>query len=234
MLVSLGLLEAAKGKHTTWKDMGSFMFDCGSFGNSNLSWGARDWIQETSRNSSPLCVCVVLCCLLAFHLQPMEIYVDDEAKLTLHGLVQVLMGLTLVWATSINFFLVAMFDWFFSYILILFSLYVLILLFCVRKVWLALTEYLCLITALHQVGRGGEESQTQRLAGRLGFQPGGDLCQECQPCCGVEQATGGMQLSFYLYPLWHVSGGTVCLCLLLGYLFHAYWYARFLVHCVED
>ena len=36
-----------------------------------------------------LCVCGVLCCLLAFLLQPMEIYVDDEAKLTLHGLVQV-------------------------------------------------------------------------------------------------------------------------------------------------
>lgn len=44
-----------------------------------------------------LCVCVVLCCLLAFHLQPMEIYVDDEAKLTLHGLVQVSNGSVIRW-----------------------------------------------------------------------------------------------------------------------------------------
>lgn len=34
---------------------------------------------------------MIYCDICSF--QPMEIYVDDEAKLTLHGLVQVLHGL---------------------------------------------------------------------------------------------------------------------------------------------
>lgn len=36
----------------------------------------------------PLLGRAFLLSLLSFFLQPMEIYVDDEAKLTLHGLVQ--------------------------------------------------------------------------------------------------------------------------------------------------
>jgi hypothetical protein len=47
--------------------------------------------QDTSTISSYVCVCVCgpMFFCWRFKLQPMEIYVDDEAKLTLHGLVQV-------------------------------------------------------------------------------------------------------------------------------------------------
>jgi hypothetical protein len=47
--------------------------------------------QDTSTISSYVCVCVCgpMFFCWCFKLQPMEIYVDDEAKLTLHGLVQV-------------------------------------------------------------------------------------------------------------------------------------------------
>jgi len=64
-------------------------------------------------------------------------------------------------------------------------------------------------TALYQAERGGKEQETQRLAGCARFQPGGHLREECEPCCRVEQAFGGVQLSFNLYSLWHVAGGKV-------------------------
>ena len=64
-------------------------------------------------------------------------------------------------------------------------------------------------TALYQAERGGKEQETQRLAGCARFQPGGHLREECEPCCRVEQASGGVQLSFHLHSLWHVAGGKV-------------------------
>lgn len=63
--------------------------------------------------------------------------------------------------------------------------------------------------ALYQAERGGKEQETQRLAGCARFQPGGHLREEREPCCRVEQASGGVQLSFHLHSLWHVAGGKV-------------------------
>lgn len=72
--------------------------------------------------------------------------------------------------------------------------------------------FVLMMTALYQAERGGKEQETQRLAGCARLQPGGHLREEREPCCRVEQASGGVQLSFHLHSLWHVTGGKVNAC----------------------
>ena len=94
----------------------------------------------------------------------MEIYVDDEAKLTLHGLVQVInQSILLSNSNGIN-----------------------------HSIPFLFLIPLTIAAALHQIEWAGEESKAEWSAGCVRFQSGCDICEKCKQSSWAQQVACGM------------------------------------------